>query len=121
MPSRIINKPLNWFETKTADDWFNRRVSHAIMEQEAALEARAVLKTVISAALTQVVHREDEELRQLWTGWKRLRLVIGHDNCPRLMDAIQRRMFEISEEVADAIAEENGELLIVCQPYYLAP
>ena len=118
MPSRIRNKPLHWFETETADDWFNHRVSHAVREQDAALEAMAVIKTVISAALTRVVHRQDEELRDLWTGWRRLRHVTGHTNFPHLMDAIQRRMFDISEEVALAIAEENGELLIVCPPYY---
>ena len=113
MPSRIINKPLNSFETKMADDWFNHRVSHAVREQDAALEDMAVIKIVISAALTRVVHRQDEELRDLWTGWRRLLHVTGHTNFPHLMDAIQRRMHDLSEEVDLAIGEENGEWIFV--------
>ena len=113
MPVRIRNRELHQCESEAA---YNR-INNAMKEREAALEAQAVIKEVISTALTRVVIREDEELRSLWSGWRRLRHVTGHANFPRIMDRIRLPLWDLSEEVALEIAEANGEFLIVCPPY----
>ena len=89
---KLKNHTLNWFETEAADEWFNNRIRNALTEQGAALETMKVIQAVVSRALTQVVIQHDEELKALWTGWRRLRDVTGHADFPRIFDNIQHRI-----------------------------
>jgi len=91
-PVKIKNHTLNWFETEAADEWFNNRIRNALTEQGAALETMEVIQVVVSRTLTQVVIQHDEELKALWTGWRRLRDVIGHADFPRIFGKIQHRI-----------------------------
>ena len=91
-PAKIKNHTLNWFKTEAADEWFNNRIRNALTEQGAALETMKVNQAVVSRTLTQVVIQHDEELKALWTGWRRLRDVTGHADFLRIFDNIQHRI-----------------------------
>ena len=112
---RISNKSLYWFDADAdvADDWYNNRIQHAV---DAAFEAKTVIKIVFSRALTRVVIPDEElreELSDLWTGWKRLQYA-----APRILHTMHRRLLAPKEAWPSSaeFAEENGELLLVCQP-----
>ena len=115
---RVSSKSLNWFDADGADDGYNNRIKHA---EDAALEAKTMIKTVLSRALTRMVI-PDEELREefnaLSAGAARLRYVTGHAGFSLMLDTMRRRLLapkEIWPSSAE-FAEENGELLLVCQP-----
>ena len=91
-PVKIKNHTLNSFETEAADEWFNNRIRNALTEQGAALETMKVIQAVVFRTLTQVVIQHDEELKALWTAWRRLREVTGHADFPRICDNIQHRV-----------------------------
>ena len=114
----ISNKKLNWFECSWADEWYNNRIQRAV---DAALEAQAMIKIEISRALTRVAFPDGElreEFNALWAGAKRLRYVTGHAGFSLMLDTMRRRPLAPKETWLSSaeFAEENGELLLVCQP-----
>ena len=114
----ISNKSLNWFDADAdwADDWYNNRMQHAM---DAALEAKTLIKIVFSRAVTRALGGEElrEDLNALWTGAKRLRDVPGRTGFSLMLDTIKSRLLAPKEAWPSSaeFAEENGELLLVCQ------
>ena len=114
---RILNKKLYWFHAACADDWYNNRIQHAV---DAAVEAKRLIKIVFSRALTRALGGEElrEDLNALWAGAKRLRDVTGRTGFSLMLDTMQSRLLAPKEAWPSSaeFAEENGELLLVCQP-----
>ena len=113
---RILNKKLYWFHAACADDWYNNRIQHAV---DAAVEAKTLIKIVFSRALTRALGGEElrEDLNALWAGAKRLRDVTGRTGFSLMLDTMQSRLLAPKEAWPSSaeFAEENGELLLVCQ------
>ena len=86
---------------------------------DAAVEAKTLIKIVFSRALTRALGGEElrEELNALWAGAKRLWHVTGHAGFSLVLDTMRRRLLAPKEAWPSSaeFAEENGELLLVCQ------
>ena len=86
---------------------------------DAAVEAKTLIKIVFSRALTRALGGEElrEELNALWAGATRLRDVTGCTGFSLMLDTIKSRLLAPKEAWPSSaeFAEENGELLLVCQ------
>ena len=88
---------------------------------DAALEAKAVMRTVLSRALTRVVAQGEElrkDLNALWAGAKRLRYVTGEAGFSLMLDTMRRRLLAPKEAWPSSaqFAVGGDEWFLVCQP-----